>query len=252
MFGTIYKITNKINNKFYIGKTKGSLSQRMACHKSVSSRNNTNQIIHKAIRKYGWSNFKVEILKDNIKNLKILNKKEIFYIKLYNSTDPNVGYNLTSGGDGGIGLFGNKNPNFGKKRPELSKRNSSNRGKTWEELYGKEKANRMKINISFSAKNRVVSEDKKKKQSEIMKSKWKSGIYSKPETSAKFGKHAIGVPSVNRKEVYCHELMMKFESVISAAKYTKNTPGNVCSVLKGNLKQTKGYTFSYMEKKNVL
>lgn len=51
MYGVIYKITNQINGKSYVGKTTTSLKQRMASHKCADS------VIGKAIRKYGAKNF---------------------------------------------------------------------------------------------------------------------------------------------------------------------------------------------------
>lgn len=51
--GYIYKITNKINGKNYIGQTTMNLKDRLTCHKSPSA----NMVISKAIKKYGWNNF---------------------------------------------------------------------------------------------------------------------------------------------------------------------------------------------------
>lgn len=97
--GLIYLLTNKINNKNYIGKTTVSLNLRIQQHVQASKRRNTNSILHKAILKYGIENFNICILCEDV--LENLNNKEIYYIGIYNSITPN-GYNLTKGGDGGI------------------------------------------------------------------------------------------------------------------------------------------------------
>lgn len=83
----IYKTTNLINNKIYIGQ---------------SIKNNSNYlgsgyIFKKAIKKYGKQNFKKEII-ETCDSIKELNKREIYWINFYNSTDKNIGYNINEGG----------------------------------------------------------------------------------------------------------------------------------------------------------
>jgi predicted DNA-binding protein YlxM (UPF0122 family) len=95
MFGTIYIITNSINNKVYIGQTIQSLKERWQGHcRKACSIGEGNMLIKKAIFKYGKVNFKIEELEKC--NLDILDEREIYYINLYDSY--NNGYNLTKGG----------------------------------------------------------------------------------------------------------------------------------------------------------
>jgi group I intron endonuclease len=91
----IYKITNKINGKSYIGQTKYSVKRRFNQHsKSYLP-------IGAAIRKYGVENFEVSVL--NIVETKDeANTFEIFYIKEYDTISPR-GYNLAEGGGGSTG-----------------------------------------------------------------------------------------------------------------------------------------------------
>lgn len=97
--GYIYKITNVINGKSYIGKTI-DLKRRWKQH--ISGNGNT-CILSKAFNKYGISNFnfstlnKIYILNKDVLNT-YLSKLEIYYIKLYNTYK--YGYNATIGGDG--------------------------------------------------------------------------------------------------------------------------------------------------------
>jgi group I intron endonuclease len=112
----IYKATNKINGKIYIGKTMTTLKRRMSEHKRRSK--NSNMYFHNAIRKYGIENFDFCILCE-CNNVNDLNLKEIELIKQYNSRNRSVGYNLSNGGEGmGAGPL---HYWYGKKRPELSK-----------------------------------------------------------------------------------------------------------------------------------
>ena len=91
----IYKITNKINGKSYIGKTVGDVDKRFQRHCRSSSRCPK---IKNAIQKYGKDNFTVHVI-DIADSQNDLNKKEIYWIEYYN-TYVN-GYNLSQGGDGG-------------------------------------------------------------------------------------------------------------------------------------------------------
>ena len=58
--GCIYKITNIINNKLYIGYTTATLKERMCRHKNDDINHNT--LLGRAIKKYGWENIKHTIL----------------------------------------------------------------------------------------------------------------------------------------------------------------------------------------------
>lgn len=100
----IYKLTNTLNNKIYIGLTTETISER--CRKRIAEakyRESRNSYILNAIRKHGSKVFKVEQL-DTANTLEELQQKEIFYIEKYNSTNRNIGYNLTKGGEGNLGL----------------------------------------------------------------------------------------------------------------------------------------------------
>lgn len=96
--GVIYKITNIINNKIYIGKTI-DIKKRIAKYKRSLNRSSS-QIIIKSMMKYGFENFVFEVV-DETDILEELNNKEKYYIKLYDSMNTKIGYNMTSGGDGG-------------------------------------------------------------------------------------------------------------------------------------------------------
>lgn len=91
----IYKITNLINNKIYIGQTQQLLKKRWARHKS-NSRYIGCSAISDAIRKYGKENFIIEQI-DFTSKLEELTIKEIYWMKHYNSLAPN-GYNLIEEG----------------------------------------------------------------------------------------------------------------------------------------------------------
>ena len=99
----IYKITNLINGKWYIGQ---------------DSKNNpkyygSGVFLKKAIKKYGKKNFTKDIL-EFCDNLDSLNKAEIKWIKNYNAVKSEKSYNLAEGGKKGPVMFGSDNYNYGK------------------------------------------------------------------------------------------------------------------------------------------
>lgn len=96
MEGIIYKITNIINKKVYIGLTTTSIEQRWKGHLTESKKNTKH--LYSSIRKYGIENFKIEKI-DSSNDFKKLGELERFYIKKYNSSDPKFGYNNTKGGE---------------------------------------------------------------------------------------------------------------------------------------------------------
>lgn len=93
----IYKISNLVNNKIYIGQTIESLAKRWKRHTWISTKNRNAMAITNAIIKYGEENFIIEEI-DNAQNIDELNKKEEYYIRYYNCISPN-GYNIKYGGD---------------------------------------------------------------------------------------------------------------------------------------------------------
>ena len=93
----IYKSTNKITGKIYIGQTTKSLEQRIKGHIN-ESKIDKNRPFLSSINKYGEDNFTFETI-DSANNLNELNDKEIYWINFYNSISPN-GYNVTGGGQG--------------------------------------------------------------------------------------------------------------------------------------------------------
>ena len=135
-FGIIYRATNKVNGKVYIGQTTKSLELRVIWH------NKTGHYFHNAIKKYRIENFTWEII-EHCDSREELNEMEFHYIKQYNSFGKN-GYNLTYGGDGCVGhrfsekekksiseslkkyYSKNNNPFLGKKHSDKTKKKIAN------------------------------------------------------------------------------------------------------------------------------
>lgn len=155
----IYKATNKINGKAYVGQTVKNLKRRRQEHINVALKKDDNSYFHRAIRKYGFGVFGWEILVEGAGSPEILNGLEKHFIRLYNTFEK--GYNLTLGGGGGAGRIPS------------------------EETRQK---------ISDANKGKRLSEGQKKKISETLKGKYVAennpmfGKYHTEETKRKMSK----------------------------------------------------------------
>ena len=105
----IYKTTNIVNQKFYVGKDTHNNPNYYGSGKRLKL----------AIQKYGLENFKKEIL-ETCESLERLNEREKFWIKELNAI--NDGYNISLGGDGGDTISNNpRKYEIGKKISESNK-----------------------------------------------------------------------------------------------------------------------------------
>jgi group I intron endonuclease len=160
----IYKCTNIVNNKVYIGYTKKNLKKRISEHKCFA-KNNSDYLLHKAIRKYGFENFIWEVIFECFDEKYALNEAEPFFIKEFNCFYENgFGYNMTFGGQGGM------------------------TGKTHsKEARQKMKIARQKSKHQIRNPNGIGLDKAIKKAAELKKGKptWNKGISMKKETKEK-------------------------------------------------------------------
>jgi len=119
--GVIYKVTNKINGKIYIGLTIRSLDVRMNQHLYDSKSLTSDNYFYRAIKKYGSDNFVWETI-DKSECIEELSNKEEYWISYYNSFGDG-GYNLTSGGNSGYRVSEESKIKQGKARENWWKEN---------------------------------------------------------------------------------------------------------------------------------
>lgn len=96
-YGIIYKITNLVNNKVYIGQTTKREGFEGRYHGNIAKYSNT--YLKRSIEKYGIDNFVIDKEFYIAYSKEELNQKEKYYIKFFKSNDYKYGYNIKSGGD---------------------------------------------------------------------------------------------------------------------------------------------------------
>ena len=99
MTSIIYKITNDINEKVYVGKTTLTIEERFKMHcRDCYKRSEEKRPLYAAMRKYGKEHFKIEKIEECDSNLS--SEREQYWIGFYKGFEE--GYNATLGGDGKI------------------------------------------------------------------------------------------------------------------------------------------------------
>lgn len=158
----VYIITNTVTGKRYIGKTVMSLDKRWSRHKA-RAKSGSKTYLHNSIRKHGSQAFTCNIIQEcNTKDE--LNNLERYYITTYRTRVNEGGFNMTGGGDGGLGL-----------------------------LHSEE----AKKKIGNAAKGRVFSEEHRKKISEALKVAMKGKQNRKGIPCSESTKRKIGVANRN-------------------------------------------------------
>ncbi|MEK6880578.1 MAG: GIY-YIG nuclease family protein [Nanoarchaeota archaeon] len=146
--GFIYKAIAP-NGKIYIGQSTKTLVDVINRHEKTARNPNIKRKFRNSIKKYGIENFKWEILKDNIEfntdeKINNLDWNEIWFISTYDSKIN--GLNHCDGGEGRRGGFSEEN--IKKLTKILNDNRLPLRGKTFEEIYGIERAKKIKKKIS--------------------------------------------------------------------------------------------------------
>lgn len=221
-YGEVYLVTCLLNKRKYVGITTRGYLNRWKSHIRASMKEKDDYRFHKAIRKYGVSNFKIEVLEDKsyVNPNRLANwlfKREEYWIRLYNSN--HVGYNMTKGGDGVPGLiiseegrkaisnrmkkFYEDNPEMKKKvvkraheenrKPENRKRMSELQKKRFDEMTAEERLEHIEKtkqgmdNLPTETKERIERTQFKKNQEA-----WNKGIETPEEVRRKISESEKG------------------------------------------------------------
>jgi group I intron endonuclease len=157
----IYKATNLVNGKVYIGQTIRPLKVRIREHNHTSKEGPFKTYFYRAIKKHGKENFKWDVI-DTASDIDELNDKEEYWIDVLDSTNKNVGYNNKKGGKNGSHLPAARKKiseaNMGRiHSPETRRKLSiANKGQVpW--TKGKKYTIEKKRKIAMSQKARIIS-----------------------------------------------------------------------------------------------
>jgi group I intron endonuclease len=229
----IYKITNRVNGKVYIGKDEASRPPYYGSGK----------LIRRAIQLYGKDSFEKEIIED-VEGRELLCEREIYWISFYNSTDSRIGYNITKGGDGGDTLSNHPDLdtikekisnatvgrvfteehliNLKKNHPKLTMEEKNMDKATWlvsiRESHAKRKGKTLE---------EIVGEDRAKKIKEHLREKRQERAEYFETPVAQYSREG--------------ELLQTYKSQAEASKATGIRQGDISNCIKGRQKVVKGF-----------
>lgn len=250
IYGVIYLIRNEVNGKVYIGQTiqKGGFDER---YKNNVAKYTKNEHLRRSINKYGIDNFYIDKEFDVAYSQEELDKLEDLYIKTYETTNPNKGYNKKFGGSSGKHTEETRKKlslNNGSRRPEVREKISkSNKGKTL--------SNEHKKKISEARKGRKHTEETKEKLRKLNLAE-NAPMYGKTHTEetrrklseAKSGKnhHMYGknhkeetkkkIALSKNKKVICITTGLVFNSVTEASNFYSCSRTHIGSCCTGKRK----------------
>lgn len=224
----IYKITNKINGKFYIGQSV-DIERRFMEHKTPHG---TITSIKLAMRKYGKENFLFEVIEECSEE--DLNEREMYWIATLKPQ-----YNRCSGGTG------SKNHHVSQEtREELSQKSRA----YWDRLPD-EKKQAILNNLTGPTVGHSVSEETREKLRAANLGKKQSIETIEKRKEAFRRKKENGYVRTNawcKKQVICVETGAVFDSVKDAAEWVGCNPTSVSGNLKKRYSTCKGFHFEYV------
>ncbi len=259
--GYIYKITNKINGKCYIGQTIHDIEKRWNKHRKCIGTENGCPGLRRAFEKYGLKNFKFEIVIICFDT--DLSKFEKEYIKKYDSYKN--GYNLTHGGEQGGFFTGCKhtpeNVEKIKQRWAEYNANPENRKKISDRMKSKyaDPKNREEHSKIMKAVYQKLKEQGKQtytvgSKSEEIKQKIRESVlnyYKTIENSEKYKNHSkIMTNAIGRKVsqyTLDGEFVKTYNSIKIAAEQTNGSRKSINSVVVGRSKTSGGFIWKYAD-----
>jgi len=218
---TIYILKNKCNNKIYIGQTWRTIKDRWKSGKGYRGCWHLNR----AIERYGKDNFYYEIL-TFCSTQESADYLEDFFIKKYNSTDPNFGFNIKNGGSNGKhsaitnkkiskakkGIPGHKQTE--KTRSKISKNLIGNKhaeGHSNKNALGSKRSDEIRKIMSISLKGKFSPKGENCDRSKItekivleIRNDFEIGKYTKAELSRKYHLHKGTIRAIVRRETWRH------------------------------------------------
>lgn len=178
----VYKHTNKVNGKVYIGQTCQEVERRWGNGENYKPCT----LFYRAIQKYGWDNFEHEVVQKEL-TLEEANNLEVNLIKEFKANDPSFGYNLKTGGSNGkpneetklrmkenhADFSGENHPKYGTHCSEETKKKLSKSNKKYSgenhPFYGRHHTEETKKKMSEAHKKIPVSQKAIQRSIEVNK-----------------------------------------------------------------------------------
>ena len=204
----IYKITNNVNGKIYIGQTVRTLEERFTEHKR-----NKKSLISKAFKKYGIENFTIEQI-DTAESIDELNELEFKYIREYDCITPN-GYNQCEGGGNTFGYH-----HSDESKQKMSQNKKGKYAGEENHFYGKHHTEEARRKMSESRKGRIIDDEWKQHLSEA---------------------------STVKRQVQNLDTGEIFNSIREAAEYYDLKDTHISRVCKGKRNRTGGFRWGYVD-----
>lgn len=245
----IYKISNTINNKLYIGQTKQTLQKRFIGHKTKSL-NGSKSIIHSAMRLYEFKNFNIELIYE-CASLEEINNKEIYYIKHFNSISPN-GYNILEGGNAVPAITGPFTEDHKNKIKEAHRKNCKPISQFDIETGQLIKDWLSSKDITRGGFNRanIISLCKSEKGFGYI---YDYGWSYKSKYDTIINKSVLATPNYNAhgRTIKCLDmdgnLVKIYYKIADAARELKCSPCSISDCLMGRIKRCKGFYWAYSD-----
>lgn len=238
----IYKITNLINNKVYIGQ---SIRPQKRWYEHIYISSIKNNYLYHSMKKYGIENFSFEVIAQVLK-LEYADECEIQVIRQYNSTDINFGYNIDGGGrfqkimsnetkikisKSHIGKKLSENTKLilsqksaGKKHSEETKVKMKKLLKKPKKIYKVEYPSFSGKRLSDETKRKLREANLGKKASQETKDKMSKSMIGKnsAEKNGMFGVSSENVPCAKLTQIQANEIRKKYsEEKISSIQLAK-------------------------------
>ncbi len=241
--GYVYKITNTVNNKAYIGISMHEPTQGRIRH-HLSGRGN--RVIANAVKKYGKDAFTYEVLEANVFD-EFLPDLEVAYIANYNTVAPH-GYNLTSGGESAKTLSEEtrrKMSEAHKSSPLVAEARRKRRGRK----HSVETRRKM----SEVGKGRKHSAEHRRKNSEAQKGKKLSAETRRKISEAMTGKknHNFGKPMSAEQKCKISEANKGEKNSFFGKKHSEETRRKMSEAHKGEKNHNFGKSLSEEHRRKI-
>lgn len=240
----VYKITNKVNGKFYIGSSK-NIDDRWNVHKQYLNGNyHINPKLQHAWNKYGEGNFLFEIVEETNNDQKLLFEREQYYLDNLKSYDRVIGYNICPTAEGGDCYTHNPNKdkiikklsemNIGYKNPMFGKNHTEDAIKKQKEMaIGRytlewfiERYGETEGNVKFEERRQM-----------LMNRKINYATVEKPSMSFTGYKHKDDLgEKQNKTRDYFNEHWDEFVELVKSRKYSQRQLSEILGISRPTLK----------------